>query len=163
MFSINRIVRQRQFSRALRYSHHILNVYLSALANPADLIKVRMQAHYPDGSPYRNTRHAFATVYREGAKAAAGTGSPVFGGLRTLWRGVEATTFRGVVLSISQIASYDQVKQMLKGHGIMQEGMGLHLTASLFAGYVVNPMPLVHVSSAPASQTVLLDHVEPCR
>jgi hypothetical protein len=93
-----------------------------------------MQAHYPNGSPYRNTRHAFATVFREGASSPAAKGYPVLGGLRALWRGVEATTVRGVVLSISQICSYDQVKQMLKSNRVMQEGMPLHLTASLFAG-----------------------------
>ncbi len=93
-----------------------------------------MQAHYPEGSPYHNTRHAFATVFREGAHSPANAGSPLLGGLRTLWRGVEATTIRGVILSTSQICSYDQVKQMLKSREIMQEGMGLHLTASLFAG-----------------------------
>lgn len=93
-----------------------------------------MQAYYPEGSPYRNTRHAFATVFREGANSPAAKGYPIFGGLRSLWRGVEATTVRGVVLSISQICSYDQVKQVLKSNGIMQEGMNLHLVASLFAG-----------------------------
>lgn len=119
----------------------------SALANPADLIKVRMQAYYPNGSPYRNMRHAFATVYREGAAASAG--SPVLGGLRTLWRGVEATTVRGVVLSASQICSYDQVKQVLKGNGVMQEGVSLHLVASMFAGLFCsltsNPVDVVKV------------------
>lgn len=93
-----------------------------------------MQSHYPDGSPYRNTRHAFASVFREGAHSPAAAGHPIFGGLRALWRGVEATTVRGIVLSTSQIGSYDQVKQMLKSKGIMEEGIGLHLTASLFAG-----------------------------
>lgn len=130
-----------------------------ALANPADVIKgkritwilskssstsltclvlalVRMQAHYPEGRPYRNTAHAFATVFREGAHSSAAKGHPIFGGLRALWRGAEATIARGVILSISQICSYDQVKQMLKSKGVMKEGMSLHLTASLFAGYV---------------------------
>lgn len=98
-----------------------------------------MQAYYPNGSPYRNMRHAFATVYREGA--AASSGSPMLGGLRTLWRGVEATTVRGVILSASQICSYDQVKQVLKGNGVMQEGVSLHLVASMFAGYVPAASP----------------------
>lgn len=95
-----------------------------------------MQAHYPTGIPYRSTPHAFVSVFQEGAHSAAARGFPLLGGLRTLWRGAEATTFRGVVLSISQIASYDQVKQMLKQRGVMKEGIGLHITASLFAGYV---------------------------
>lgn len=96
-----------------------------------------MQAHYPQGRPYRNTAHAFVSVFREGAHSQAAKGVPVLGGVRALWRGAEVTTFRGVLLSISQIASYDQVKQMLKQRGIMKEGLGLHITASLFAGCVL--------------------------
>ena len=100
---------------------------------------VRMQAHYPDGSPYRNMRNAFATVFREGMHHPSWTGHPLLGGIRAMWRGVEATTVRGVVLSISQICSYDHVKQTLKMNGIMKEGVGLHLTASVFAGFVFLP------------------------
>ncbi|KAI0328385.1 mitochondrial carrier [Cubamyces sp. BRFM 1775] len=107
----------------------------SALANPADLVKVRMQAYYPDGSPYRNMRHAFASIYREGAALAASKGvSSLAGGVGALYRGVEATTIRGIVLSATQICSYDQIKQSLKKRGIMQEGVPLHLVASTFAG-----------------------------
>ena len=82
-----------------------------------------MQAHYPEGSPYRSTRHAFASVWREG-------------GLRALYRGTDATTLRGVVLSVSQICAYDQLKQSLKRRGVMQEGLALHFTASMFAGFI---------------------------
>jgi hypothetical protein len=84
---------------------------------------VRMQAHYPAGSPYRSTRHAFASVWREG-------------GLRALYRGTDATTLRGVVLSVSQICAYDQLKQSLKRRGVMQESLALHFTASMFAGFI---------------------------
>ncbi len=80
-----------------------------------------MQAYYPNGSPYKNTRHAFVSVFREG-------------GLRALYKGVIPTTVRGVVLSASQICSYDQVKQTLKKNGVFEEGIKLHVTASLFAG-----------------------------
>ena len=100
------------------------------------ILAVRMQAHYPDGSPYNNLRHAFATVFREGMHHPSWTGHPALGGFRALYRGVEATTVRGVVLSFTQICSYDQIKQSLKSRGLMQEGFGLHLTASIFAGCV---------------------------
>ncbi|KAI0303464.1 mitochondrial carrier [Multifurca ochricompacta] len=108
----------------------------SAVANPTDLVKVRMQAYYPTGPPYRSTRHAFASVWREG-------------GLRALYRGTDATTIRGVVLSVSQICAYDQLKQSLKRRGAMQEGLGLHFTASMFAGFICsvtsNPVDVVKV------------------
>ena len=93
-----------------------------------------MQAHYPDGSPYLNTRHAFATIYREGALTTTAVQFPALAGVRSLWRGVEPTTIRGIILSTSQICSYDQIKQILKQRNVMQEGFGLHLTASLAAG-----------------------------
>ncbi|KAI0812478.1 mitochondrial carrier [Irpex lacteus] len=107
----------------------------SFLANPTDVIKVRMQAEYPKGRPYRNTPHAFASVFHEGAQSASALKiSPLVGGLRALWRGAEATTFRGVVLTISQIASYDHIKQVFKSKRLMQEGVPLHVTASFLAG-----------------------------
>ncbi|KAI0689966.1 mitochondrial carrier [Cytidiella melzeri] len=118
----------------------------AALANPADLVKVRMQAHYPNGSPYESTRHAFVSVFREGASSHR---IPLIGGLHKLYGGVAPTIVRGVVLSASQICSYDQVKQTLKKRGIMQEGLGLHFTASLFAGLFCsitsNPVDVVKV------------------
>ncbi|EJF60391.1 hypothetical protein DICSQDRAFT_162011 [Dichomitus squalens LYAD-421 SS1] len=131
----------------------------SALANPADLVKgpsspllntLRMQAYYPNGSPYRNMRHAFATIYQDGAQAAVATRiSPGTGGLRALYRGVWPTTVRGIVLSATQICSYDQIKQSLKRRGIMQEGVPLHFVASTFAGFFCsvtsNPVDVVKV------------------
>lgn len=120
----------------------------SALANPADLVKVRMQAYYPEGSPYRSMRHAFATIWREGAQHSNGSLGTA-GGLRALYRGVNPTTIRGIVLSVSQICSYDQVKQTLKQRGLMEEGLALHFVASMFAGLFCsitsNPVDVVKV------------------
>ena len=95
-----------------------------------------MQAHYPNGRPYRNTAQAFAAVYKEGAHATPTSRAleSIKGGVRSLYRGVEATTFRGIILSTSQICAYDHVKQMIKRRGYMEEGISLHLTSSLFAG-----------------------------
>ncbi|KAH9024909.1 hypothetical protein EDB84DRAFT_1564254 [Lactarius hengduanensis] len=73
--------------------------------------KVRMQAHYPAGSPYRSTQ-------------------------RALYRWTDATTLRGVVLSVSQICAYDQLKQSPKRRGVMQECLALHFTASMLAGFI---------------------------
>ena len=99
-------------------------------------VSVQMQAYYPNGSPYRNLRHAFATIYQDGARAAVAAGSSAAaGGIRSLYRGVGPTTIRGIVLSGTQICSYDQIKQSLKKRGIMQEGVSLHFVASTFAGY----------------------------
>ncbi|KAJ1031847.1 hypothetical protein NDA13_002233 [Ustilago tritici] len=102
----------------------------SAFACPTDLIKVRMQAVQPTGQrPYRNTLIAFSHVYHEG-------GGGLIPGIRSLYRGVGPTVIRAAVLTSSQIASYDQVKNMLKSNRIMQEGLPLHFSASMVAGFV---------------------------
>ena len=99
-----------------------------------------MQAYYPNGRPYRSTAQAFAAVYKEGAHKAQTSRvvESIKGGAKSLYRGVDATTFRGIILSTSQICAYDHVKQIIKRRGLMEEGIGLHLTSSLFAGCVAN-------------------------
>jgi hypothetical protein len=112
-----------------------LNLYASFLANPTDVIKTRMQRPHPSGiKPYRHTLDAFFAVYREGASSTPG--QALKGGLAALWRGVDATTYRGLVLSTSQICAYDQIKQSAKARGIMKEGLGLHIVASSLAGFI---------------------------
>ncbi|TDL19879.1 mitochondrial carrier [Rickenella mellea] len=101
----------------------------SGIANPTDLVKVRMQAHYPDGSPYRSARHALMSVYREG-------GGNFKGGLVSMYRGVDATIARGLAFSVSQVVSYDQIKYSIKSRELMQEGTGLHIVASSIAGLI---------------------------
>ncbi|KZT52249.1 mitochondrial carrier [Calocera cornea HHB12733] len=116
----------------------------ASLANPTDLVKIRMQAPYPPGAPppYRNTLHAFSSVYHEG-------GGTLAGGLRSLWRGTAPTVARGIVISVSQIVGYDQCKQSLKMGFGWGEGLRLHLAASLFAGLFCsitsNPVDVVKV------------------
>ncbi|GAC95669.1 hypothetical protein PHSY_003245 [Pseudozyma hubeiensis SY62] len=109
----------------------------SAFACPTDLVKVRMQAVRPTGQPpYSNTFVAFAHVYREGSPG-------LLGGIRSLYRGVGPTIIRAAVLTSSQIASYDQVKTLLKHNKWLEEGFPLHFSASMVAGFVCS------VTSAP--------------
>ncbi len=100
-----------------------------------------MQAARPTGKPpYRTTFVGFASVYREGAQALRSDGSlgGFRGGIGSLWRGVGPTIFRAALLTSSQVATYDQVKNMLKSgqHVVhMNEGIGLHFVASMVAGF----------------------------
>lgn len=70
-----------------------------------------------------------------------------------MYRGVDATTARGVVLSVSQICSYDQIKQTLKQKGLMEEGFPLQFTASMFSGFICS------VTSNPVGQSFI--HILP--
>jgi hypothetical protein len=76
---------------------------------------------------YSTIPSALKSVYAEG-------GGTLAGGLRSLWRGTPATVTRGAVITVAQIGSYDHFKQVVKGRALMQEGVPLHLTSSLFAG-----------------------------
>lgn len=101
-----------------------------------------MQAARPTGKPpYANTFIGFMEVYREGARSTIPGASQGFaGGIKSLWRGVGPTVFRAAVLTSSQIGTYDQVKNLLKdgkmlpGGARLNEGIGLHFTASMIAG-----------------------------
>ncbi|KAG8778347.1 hypothetical protein FRC12_025014 [Ceratobasidium sp. 428] len=115
----------------------------AAIANPTDLIKVRMQAqHIPSKPEYSTIVSALTSVYNEG-------GGTLTGGLRSLWRGTTATVTRGAVITTAQIGSYDHFKQVVKNRKLMQEGVQLHITASLFAGLVCsitsNPVDVIKV------------------
>lgn len=94
------------------------------ISSPTDLMKIRMQAARPTGRPpYKTSFHGFVNVYQQG-------------GMKGLWRGVYPNTIRAAVLTSSQIATYDQVKGWFKSAVGMQEGLGLHFSASMVAGYV---------------------------
>jgi len=99
----------------------------AAIANPTDLIKVRMQAEaqlLPGQSPrYANTLQAFRHIYRTE-------------GIKGLYRGVNPTTQRAALLTASQLSSYDHVKYFLLRNTPLTEGGLLHFSCSIVAGLV---------------------------
>jgi len=98
----------------------------SVLANPFDLVKVRMQGVPGSGGRacYPSVMAALRAIYREGA------------GLRGLWRGTSATVQRAALLTASQVPSYDHVKHLLVDLGYMREGYSCHFFCSMVAGVV---------------------------
>ncbi|TMW60233.1 hypothetical protein Poli38472_000275 [Pythium oligandrum] len=98
----------------------------SALANPMDLVKVRMQGDRT-GARYQNSFVvACRDIYRHD------------GLIKGFYRGVGATTLRAVVLTASQLPSYDHMKATLLNSPSlgMEEGFQVHMIASMFAGLV---------------------------
>ncbi|CAK4611039.1 unnamed protein product [Aphanomyces euteiches] len=98
----------------------ITGAFGSALANPTDLIKVRMQG---EGNRYASTRQAFADIWQHE-------------GVKGLWKGVGPTVKRAALLTATQIPSYDHSKHVLLNHEIMEEGAALHFFCSMFAGFM---------------------------
>ncbi|ORX76069.1 mitochondrial carrier [Basidiobolus meristosporus CBS 931.73] len=105
----------------------------AAIANPTDLVKVRMQVKSNEVK-YRSTWDAFVRIYREG-------------GIRALYCGVGPTTQRAVLLTASQLASYDQSKQILLSFGYRGDSVNTHFLSSIMAGFMcavtTSPIDLV--------------------
>lgn len=110
----------------------------AAVGNPADVAMVRMQA---DGRlpvaqrrNYRGVGDAIAQMARR-----EGVGS--------LWRGSSMTVNRAMIVTASQLATYDQAKEAILGNGLMRDGLLTHVTASFAAGLVAaaasNPVDVV--------------------
>lgn len=115
----------------------------SALANPTDLVKIRLQHEHGKicpqsgvyltgprtGSPpsYRSTFHAFATIYKNEGLSYNG-----------LFRGVYATMTRASLLTGGQLASYEHAKDTLKGQFGWSEGPYLHTVSSIWSGLVAS-------------------------
>ncbi|KAG2838487.1 hypothetical protein PC118_g14131 [Phytophthora cactorum] len=94
----------------------------SALVNPMDLVKVRMQADRT-GTRYNNSFiFACRKIYQEE------------GLIQGFYRGVAPTTFRAMVLTAAQLPSYDHMKETLLHHTPLEEGVTVHMICSMFAG-----------------------------
>ncbi|CAK9314545.1 unnamed protein product [Citrullus colocynthis] len=97
-----------------------------SVANPTDLVKVRLQAEgkLPVGVPrrYSGTLDAYFTIIKQE-------------GLTALWTGIGPNIARNAIINAAELASYDQVKQMiLKIPGFL-DNVFTHLLAGLGAGF----------------------------
>lgn len=99
----------------------------AAVGNPADVAMVRMQA---DGRLPAAQRRNYKSV------VDAITQMTKNEGITSLWRGSSLTVNRAMLVTASQLASYDQFKETLLEKRIMKDGLGTHVTASFAAGFV---------------------------
>ncbi|TGO40610.1 hypothetical protein BHYA_0034g00290 [Botrytis hyacinthi] len=97
------------------------------VGNPADVLNVRMQhdAALPV-EQRRNYKNAVDGLIRMTKEE----------GWKSLYRGVWPNSMRAVLMTASQLASYDSFKQLLIRHTSMEDGLSTHFTASLMAGFV---------------------------
>jgi hypothetical protein len=97
----------------------------SAIINPVDIIKTRLQAVLPNQPiPYKHTIHGLITIYNE----------QQFSGL---YKGWMVTSSRAAVLNLAQLGSYDSIKHnlLMKYFGF-EDNFFLHFTASMAAGVI---------------------------
>jgi len=95
----------------------------SGIANPTDLVKVRMQtAGMLKEGKYRGVAHCFRQIVRDE-------------GVVGLWTGVGPTMGRATALAAAELTTYDEVKLRLRLSGTLQDGLPLHVSASFFSGF----------------------------
>lgn len=99
-----------------------------ALANPADVVKVRLQAdgrlRLLGGTPrYTSARNAFATIWRAD-------------GLRGLYTGLGTSVWRAGIINSAGIASYDGTKQWAIRAAGTSDGMAPAALGALVCGVV---------------------------
>lgn len=110
----------------------------AAVGNPADVAMVRMQA---DGRLPPAQRRNYKSVVDAITRMAKQEG------VTSLWRGSSLTVNRAMLVTASQLASYDQIKETILRKGLMRDGLGTHVTASFAAGFVAavvtNPVDVI--------------------
>ncbi|XP_017155286.1 mitochondrial uncoupling protein 4C-like [Drosophila miranda] len=97
-----------------------------ALANPFDIVKVRMQTegrrrqlgHKPRVS---NMFNAFTGIYREG-------------GLPSMWRGITPSCLRACLMTAGDVGTYDLSKRFFKNLLELDDGLRLRFLSSMCAG-----------------------------
>lgn len=95
--------------------------------NPADVVNVRMQSDFSrPPETRRNYKHAIDGFIRMAREE----------GLGSLFRGVEANAARAMLMTSSQLASYDIFKQICINTLGMGDNIGTHFASSLSAGFV---------------------------
>ncbi|KAJ5038088.1 uncharacterized protein L3040_006959 [Drepanopeziza brunnea f. sp. 'multigermtubi'] len=97
------------------------------VGNPADVLNVRMQhdAALPmeQRRSYKNAVDGLVRMTREE-------------GWKTLFRGVWPNSMRAVLMTASQLASYDGFKSVLMDFTPMEDNLKTHFSASFLAGFV---------------------------
>jgi len=123
------------------------------IANPCDVVKVRMigAGMGGGGGPgYRWFLGAFVDIAQKE-------------GIRGLYSGLGANVGRASTLAAAEMASYDQIKPIMKGRFKLEEGLFLHaLTATqagFIAAFVANPFDVVksRVMNASGGYTGMMD------
>ncbi|XP_024014085.1 mitochondrial uncoupling protein 5 [Eutrema salsugineum] len=110
----------------------------AAVGNPADVAMVRMQA---DGRLPIVDRRNYKSVLDAIAQMVRGEG------VTSLWRGSSMTINRAMLVTASQLATYDSVKETILEKGLMKDGLVTHVASSFAAGFVAsvasNPVDVI--------------------
>lgn len=126
-----------------------------AVANPTDLVKVRMQAEgkLPPGVPkkYPSAVAAYGIIARTE-------------GIAALWTGIGPNIARNATINAAELASYDHIKESLIATGLFKDDIKCHIVSGLGAGFFAvcfgSPVDVVKsrmMGAAPGTYKGVLD------
>ncbi|KXJ23121.1 kidney mitochondrial carrier protein 1 [Exaiptasia diaphana] len=93
----------------------------SAICNPTDVLKIRMQAEYKTGVPNKGMMKSFKKMFSEE-------------GIKGLYRGVGPTAQRAAVIAGVELPVYDATKKFILDRKLLGDHPGTHFLASTVAG-----------------------------
>ena len=113
----------------------------SGFANPADIIKTRMQAMGP-GKHYSLSKHANIIYSSHGVNG--------------FFIGVRATVSRSVVVNAVHLGSYDTIKHFILDKNWMEEGFKCQFVTSVITGFLVTffTSPLDNIKTKMMTRTL---------
>ncbi|KAL3996123.1 caveolin 2 [Sarotherodon galilaeus] len=95
------------------------------VGTPADMVNVRMQNDMKlPPELRRNYKHAIDGLFRVFREE----------GIRKLFSGASMASSRGAMVTVGQLACYDQAKQLVLGTGMMGDNIFTHFLSSFIAG-----------------------------
>jgi len=112
----------------------------SAIANPLDVVRVRMIA---EGGLVDPATGKLSTGMRAGCQPRWSTSASCLldavrkeGVTRGLWlRGLGPSVSRAALLTAAQMSTYDHTKVLAKRHSLLHEGLALHCVAAGISGF----------------------------
>jgi solute carrier family 25 (mitochondrial dicarboxylate transporter), member 10 len=120
--------------------------------NPGDILNVRMQSDKSLApEKRRNYKHALDGLIRMAREE----------GISSWFRGVGPNSARALLMTSSQLASYDGFKQLCLTRFGMKDNMGTHFLSSFLAGFVAtsicNPVDVIktRIMNAGAKQSLM--------
>ncbi|XP_041362936.1 mitochondrial dicarboxylate carrier-like [Gigantopelta aegis] len=97
------------------------------VGTPADLVNVRMQNDIKLSKELRrNYKHAIDGLYRVGREE----------GLTKMFNGATMASSRAVLVTVGQLAFYDEIKGMLLKTSYFEDNLVTHFSASIMAGVI---------------------------
>ncbi|XP_076821904.1 putative mitochondrial transporter UCP3 [Clavelina lepadiformis] len=92
---------------------------------PTEVVKIRMQAQTTkpkEERMYKNCRSAYRSIFQAGITEA--------------WKGLSTNALRLGVVNVSELVTYDVVKELILDYKLLNDNPGCHFTSAFIAGFI---------------------------